>query len=982
MSEQLSPGAEQRRLREADVTGVPWRRWGPYVSERQWGTVREDYSAGGDAWWYLTHEQARSRAYRWGEDGIAGVCDDHQTLCLALSLWNGHDPILKERLFGLANGEGNHGEDVKEYYFHVDNTPTHSFMRYLYKYPQREFPYADLAATNSARSRGEFEYELLDTGVFEDSRYFDVVVDYAKAAPDDLVMRVTVHNRGPEEATVHVLPTLWFRNTWSWSSPGDVRRPELRSLPGVADLSVVAAEHELLGRRHLICQDNVPLLFTENDTNRQRLFGTENETPYVKDGIDRMVVGGDTAAVNPQGHGTKVAAHHVLTLAPGASASVRVRLTDADLTVPGRGDLASARFVTEVDAILGQREAEADEFYTEVLAAGLDAEERRMVRQALSGMLWSKQYFGYDVEQWLHEHGTAPGDGGPRNQDWAHLRADDVISMPDTWEYPWFAAWDLAFHCVPLSMVDVHFAKQQLDLLLSRRYLHPNGQVPAYEWNFSDVNPPVHAWATYFVYEQERRRTGEGDVRWLANAFQKLVRNFTWWVNRKDPDGRNVFQGGFLGLDNIGVFDRSQALPTGGTLDQADGTAWMALYCQNMLQIALELAEHDPVYHEQAAMFLEHFGWIALAVQKGAASGVSMWDDDDGFFYDLLRRPDGSATRLAVRSVVGLLPLAATTVIRPEVAARFPDLVDTGLQFIARHPEMTSLMAASRSSSERRGHLLAMFDEARLRRILARMLDEDEFLGPYGIRSLSKVHQQHPYEFAVRNETFRVAYTPAESDSGMFGGNSNWRGPVWFPINALLIRALLNLYVFYGDEFRSNAPPAPGSELTLYEVAREISGRLTRTFLPDPAGHRPVYGGQRLFQEDPHWRDLLVFPEYFHGDNGAGLGASHQTGWTGLAAVFPHLFAVLTPQDLLDRSAGPAAAGSGACRWRSTHERLVGRTGDLRGRHVAVAARPVRAGRAPADALGRAGHRLGRGRAARRRRRLADGRLGAQPRRA
>jgi hypothetical protein len=915
-----NPGAEQRRLREADTEAVPWRRWGPYVSERQWGTVREDYSASGDAWWYLPHEQARSRAYRWGEDGIAGVCDDHQVLCLALSLWNGHDPILKERLFGLANGEGNHGEDVKEYYFHLDNTPTHSFMRYLYKYPQTEFPYEDLTATNRARSRSEFEYELLDTGVFEESRYFDVVVEYAKAGPDDLVMRVTAHNRGPQEATLHLLPTLWFRNTWSWSSTGTTRRPELRALPGVADLSVVLAEHELLGHRQLICQDDVPLLFTENDTNRQLLFGAENETPYVKDGIDRMVVEGDEDAVNPHRHGTKVSAHHVLTIAPGASASIRVRLTDADLAVPGRGDLTSASFTAEVDDILRQREAETDEFYTEVLAGGMDDEERRVVRLALSGMLWSKQYFGYDVEGWLREHGTAPGsprdDGGPRNRDWIHLRADDIISMPDTWEYPWFAAWDLAFHCVPLSMVDVHFAKQQLDLLLNRRYLHPNGQVPAYEWNFSDVNPPVHAWATYFVYEQERRRTGEGDVGWLANAFQKLVRNFTWWVNRKDPDGRNVFQGGFLGLDNIGVFDRSQALPTGGTLDQADGTAWMALYCQNMLQIALELAEHDPVYLEQAATFLEHFFWIALAVQGDGPSGVSMWDDDDGFFYDLLRQPDGTATRLAVRSVVGLLPLAASTVIPPEIAARYPELVDTGLQFIARHPQLSSLLAASRTGGAGNGRLLALFDETRLRRILTRMLDEEEFLGPYGIRSLSKVHQLHPYEFYVGDQTFRVAYAPAESDSGMFGGNSNWRGPVWFPINALLIRALLNLYAFYGNEFRVECPTGSGREMTLYEVAHEISRRLTGTFLPDASGHRPLYGGQRPFQEDPHWRDLLVFPEYFHGDNGAGLGASHQTGWTGLAAVFPHLFAVVSPEDLLAGGLTGRRAGAPTTAWQ------------------------------------------------------------------
>jgi hypothetical protein len=912
MTEGMQAGAEQRRIREADVNAVPWRRWGPYVSERQWGTVREDYSAGGDAWSYLTHDQARSRAYRWGEDGIAGVCDDHQTLCLGLAVWNGNDPILKERLFGLANSEGNHGEDVKEYYFHLDNMPTHSFMRYLYKYPQQAFPYENLASTNRSRSRGEFEYELLDTGIFEDSRYFDVVVEYAKASPEDLVMRVTAHNRGPDEARLHVLPTLWFRNTWSWSAPDATARPQLRAHPGIVDLPVVVADHVLLGRRHLICQEGAPLLFTENDTNAQRLFGEANETPYVKDGIGRRVVGGEQDAVNPQGHGTKAAAHYVLTVPPGGSSSIRLRLTDAELTQPDGPALTQASFAAEVDTILQRREAEADEFYSEVLARDMDDEERRMARLALSGMLWSKQYYGYDVDRWLQEHAASPGGGATRNQDWAHLRADDVISMPDTWEYPWFAAWDLAFHCIPLSMVDLSFAKQQLDLLLSRRYLHPNGQIPAYEWSFSDVNPPMHAWATYFVHELQQHRTGESDYPWLANAFLKLAKNFTWWVNRKDPEDRNVFQGGFLGLDNIGVFDRSQPLPTGGTLDQADGTAWMAFYCQNMFQIALQLAEHDPVYIEQAATFLEHSAWITLAVQGEDSAGASLWDDDDGFYYDLMRLPDGSATRLAVRSIVGLLPLAATTLIRPEMATRFPELVDLGRQFLGRHPQLSSLMATSRSGGEHRGHLLAMFDETRLRRILARMLDENEFLGPFGIRSLSKVHEQHPYEFRVGDTPYRVAYTPAESDSGMFGGNSNWRGPVWFPINAILIRGLLNLYAFYGDEFRVECPTGSGQQRTLYEIAREICRRLTSIFLRGPDGRRPVYGGQRPFQEDPHWRDLLVFPEYFHGDNGAGLGASHQTGWTGLAAVFPHLFAVAPPEVFasgLRRPAAAAAAG-------------------------------------------------------------------------
>jgi hypothetical protein len=891
MSEDTARDAEERRLEEADA-GRPWRRWGPYVSARQWGTVREDHSTNGEAWWYLTHDQARSRAYRWGEDGIAGVCDDQQILCLALGLWNGRDPILKERLFGLAGPEGNHGEDVKEYWFHRDSTPTHSFMSFLYKYPQQEFPYHDLVATNQARSRTEFEYELLDTGVFDEGRYFDVEVEYAKAAPEDLVMRVTIHNRGPEGATLHVLPTLWFRNTWSWPDAAGSGRPRLSRAAGAAGLSAVDVEHVELGRRRLVCGGEPALLFTENETNNARVFGTANPTPYVKDGIGRRVVDGEDGAVNPDGQGTKVAAHYVLDVPAGGSASVRLRLMDDS---GGSGEASGQPFEARVDEIVEERKAEADAFYAQVIAAELGDGERDVVRRALAGMLWSKQYYAYDIEQWLREHGPDARDS--RNADWPHLRAADVISMPDTWEYPWFAAWDLGFHCIPLSMVDLTFAKQQLELLLTRRYQHPNGQIPAYEWNFSDVNPPVHGWAVYFVYQLEKSRTGHGDVRWLENAFHKLAMNFAWWVNRKDPDGNNVFQGGFLGLDNIGVFDRSAPLPTGGTLDQADGTAWMALYCQTMLQIALELAEHDSVYVEQAAGYLEHFGWIALAVLRGA-DGTSMWDEEDGFFYDLLRLPDGSATRLAVRSMVGLLPLCATTVISTSAAARFPEVIQVGREFVERHADGPSLQAARERGDERRGYLLSMFDETRLRRILARMLDEDEFLGPYGIRSLSKVHERHPYEFWVGGQAFRVAYAPAESDTGMFGGNSNWRGPVWFPVNALLIRALLNLYAFHGDEFRVECPTGSGKELTLYEVAREISDRLTRTFLQGPDGRRPVYGGQRPFQEDPHWRDLLVFNEYFHGDNGAGLGATHQTGWTGLAAVFPHLFAVVRPEDI------------------------------------------------------------------------------------
>jgi hypothetical protein len=882
--------AERRRLGEADSGGAPWRRWGPYLSERAWGTVREDYSAGGDAWSSFSHDQARSRAYRWGEDGIAGISDDRQRLCLAIALWNERDPILKERMFGLTNGEGNHGEDVKEYWFHLDSTPTHSYLRYLYKYPQREFPYADLVATNAARGRSEFEYELLDTGVFADDRYFDVEVEYAKAGPEDLLARVTVHNRGPEAATLHLLPTLWFRNTWSWQD--GAARPVLEAVPSSPGLAVVTADHRELGRRYLLCQGDVPLLFTENET-------AGDGVPFAKDGIGRAVLHGETTAVNPARSGTKVAAHHVLTVPAGGRTTVRLSLLTSP---PAQADPSCLPVRAEHDRLVDTRRAEADEFYAEVLSDRLSEGERSVVRQALAGMLWSKQYYGYDVERWLTEHGVQPSTPAPgvRNAEWFHLLAEDVISMPDTWEYPWFAAWDLAFHTLPLAMVDDAFAKHQLELLLTRRYLHPNGQVPAYEWSFSDVNPPVHAWASYFVYEMEKRRTGVGDRAWLENVFGKLVKNFTWWVNRKDVDGRNVFQGGFLGLDNIGVFDRSAPLPTGGHLDQADGTAWMALYCQNMVQIALELADEDPVYAEQAATFLEHFAWIALAVNRPGAATGSMWDEEDGFFYDVLRLPDGTARPLKVRSMVGLLPLAAATVVDPGVDARHPELLRSIRGFVERHPALASLVSSGGPLVGRRGHhLLALIGEPRLRRILARMLDEDEFLSPCGIRSLSRVHAEHPYELDVGGQVFRVAYLPAESDSGMFGGNSNWRGPVWFPVNAVLIRALLNLYAFYGDDLRVECPTGSGHSMTLYEVAEEISRRLISAFLPDEHGRRPVFGGQRVFAEDPHWRDLVLFHEYLHGDNGAGIGASHQTGWTGLVAAFAQLFASTSPQEVL-----------------------------------------------------------------------------------
>jgi hypothetical protein len=877
----VKENAEQRRLKEADTEGVPWRRWGPYLSERQWGTVREDNGRGDDTWGTFTHDQARYRAYRWGEDGLAGVSDDKQLLCLALSLWNEHDPMLKERLFGLTNAQGNHGEDVKEYYFYLDATPTSSYLKMLYKYPQGEFPYADLVTTNAARGKSEPEYELLDTGIFDGNRYFDVVVEYAKAAPEDLLMEVTIHNRGPRAARLHVLPTLWFRHTWSWA--GGTARPVLRAVGPVNGNSVVRAEHGELGTRWLYASKPVPVLMTGNETNNERVFGSANDSPYVKDGIDRAVVHGDAAAVDPGGTGTKAALHHVLTIPGRGSAAIQLRLTDTE----------SANPFGDFGGIMRARRGEADDFYADVLAGDLSDEDRLVSRQAMAGMLWSRQYYALDMEQWLAEHGADPLVPGSwlRNHDWRHLAAGDIISMPDKWEYPWFAAWDLAFHAVAFAPVDIAFAKQQIDLLLDRRYLHPNGQLPAYEWNFSDVNPPVHAWAALFIYEMEKAAAGQGDRAFLENAFAKLMRNFGWWLNRKDADDRNIFQGGFLGLDNIGVFDRSAPLPGGGRIDQADGTAWMALYCQNMMQIAVELARENPVYLAQAQALLENFAWIAAATNHVGPAGAGLWDEQDGFFYDVLRQPDGSSIPLKVRSIVGLMPLAASTVISGSVRTDFPELVHSAVQFLDHHPAVTAALPGHGRQAQATGPVLfALFDEDRLRRILARMLDEDEFLGPHGIRAVSRWHAEHPFVLKLGGQEYSVGYLPAESDSGMFGGNSNWRGPVWVPVNVMLIRALLNLYVFFGDEFTVECPTGSGRYLTLYQVADDIAGRLVSTFRRNADGRRPVHGGQQTMQTDPHWRDLLLFYEYFHGDNGAGIGASHQTGWTGMVGLLPLLF--------------------------------------------------------------------------------------------
>jgi len=874
---------ESRRLEQARSEAVPWRKWGPYLSERQWGTVREDYSATGDAWSYFSHDQARSRAYQWGEDGLAGVSDDQQLLCFALALWNGADPILKERPFGLTNSEGNHGEDVKEYYFYLDSTPTHSYMKYLYKYPQRAFPYDDLVKTNHERTRQGFEYELLDTGIFDGDRYFDVFVEYAKASPEDLLIQITAHNRGPAPAALHVLPTLWFRRTWTM--PGDRPRPVLRD--GSGPLPIVTAFHPGLGERFLYAEGAAELLFTDNETNAELLFGKPNETPYVKDGINECIVHGRRERVNHEKWGTKAAAYYPLTIEAGKSVTLRLRLCDlASSSTHRHGPFGRA-----FDDIFNARRREADEFYASVIPASLGADSVNVMRQALAGMLWSKQFYYYDVDRWLEEHGSDPFKrhrDAPRNERWHHMYNANIISMPDKWEYPWYAAWDLAFHVLPLNLVDPEFSKQQLDLMLSERYIHPNGQLPAYEWNFGDVNPPVHAWSTIFTYRLEAMKRGQGDVDWLERTFHKLLLNFTWWVNRKDRTGNNAFEGGFLGLDNIGVFDRSAPLPTGGYLEQADGTAWMALFCQNMIEISAELAMHRPSYVEMCLKFIEHFMWIAAALSH-AGGDTGMWDEDDGFFYDVLRLPDGQSERLKVRSMVGLLPFCAVTVFEGGLTRLHPELIPRMHRFIESRQELRAFIHDPEKPGYADRKLGAILDETRLRRVLARMLDEKEFLSPHGIRSLSRVHEGHPYVFRSGQQEYRVSYLPAESDSGMFGGNSNWRGPIWMPVNVLIIRALLQYYAYYGNDFMVECPTGSGQQMNLFQVAQDITRRLTAIFLRDGNGLRPVYGGTRTFQEDPYWRDLLQFFEYFHGDNGAGLGASHQTGWTGAIAALMHL---------------------------------------------------------------------------------------------
>jgi hypothetical protein len=875
---------EERLLQDRDRTAY-WKRWGSYLSDRQWGTVREDYSKTGEAWEYFSHDQSRSRAYRWGEDGIAGISDNHQRLCFAIALWNEQDPILKERMFGLTGSEGNHGEDVKEYYFFLDNTPTHAYMKALYKYPQAAFPYTRLVEENQRRGKRDPEFELLDTGVFDGDRYFDVLIEYAKASPEDILIQYTISNHGPEAKSLHLLPTLWFRNTWSWGYQ-DEEKPVLKISKTDVDLSVIEASHPSLGTQWLYCDANAELLFTENETNFERLFQVGNATPYVKDAVHNYLIHDRKDAVNPNAIGTKVAAHYSLQLESGETKTIRLRLTDS----PDRRDPFGAEF----EAVFCDRIAEADAFYRRITPNLLSEDLRLIQRQAFAGMLWSKQFYLYVVEDWLKGDPATPSPPASRdrmrNKDWVHLYSDDVLSMPDTWEYPWFAAWDLAFHVIPLAMIDPDFAKRQLSRLTREWYMHPNGQLPAYEWAFSDVNPPVHAWAAWRVYKTEQKLYGQSDKLFLERVFQKLLLNFTWWVNRKDMTGNNIFQGGFLGLDNIGVFDRSAPLPNGGYLEQADGTSWMAMYCVNMLMIALELAQDDPAYEDIASKFFEHFLRIVSAMDGIGKDEISLWDADDQFYYDAVLFPDGRHDLMKVRSLVGLTPLFAVGTIEAEQLEKLSGFRHRTEWFIRNRPDLTSGIACMHTAGQAGRTLLALLNQKKLPQILSRLLDETEFLSDYGIRSVSKFHAEHPYVLTLNGEDYCVDYEPAESTSGLFGGNSNWRGPIWFPMNYLVIEALLQFHRYLGDESKVECPTGSGHWMTFEEVAIELAHRLTRIFLPDAKGRRPVFGGVETLQTNPHWRDLILFYEYFHGDNGAGLGASHQTGWTGAIAALIHQF--------------------------------------------------------------------------------------------
>jgi hypothetical protein len=883
---------EEKRLQEARDRRKHWKRWGPYVSERAWGTVREDYSAYGEAWDYFPHDHARSRAYRWNEDGLGAICDRHQFLCFGIALWNERDWILKERLFGLTGSEGNHGEDVKEYYYYLDSTPTHSYMKMLYKYPQAEFPYAKLCDENRGRDKKLGEYELIDTGVFDEDRYFDVFVEYAKADSDDICARITVANRGPEAARVRLLPSLWFRNTWSWRQ--GTPKPSIGVNAGGRSLRADSPEFDSY---ELLFEGEPELLFTENETNFQQIFGQPNPQPYVKDAFHEYIIRGNKAAVNPKQTGTKAALHYSLTVPANGEVSVRVRLRKIKSQ-----PVSATALTTEFDDVFATRMAEADEFYGTVIPNSADADTKLVMRQAFAGLLWSKQYYYYVVRDWLNGDPAFPAppeirkEG--RNHAWEHLYNSDVISMPDKWEYPWYAAWDLAFHCVAFAQIDPDFAKEQLVLMLREWYMHPNGQIPAYEWAFGDVNPPVHAWATYHVYLIDKKKNGgRGDTAFLERVFHKLMLNFTWWVNRKDLEGANVFQGGFLGLDNIGVFDRSAMLPTGGHIEQSDGTSWMATYSLDMLGIALELAATDPVYEDVASKFWEHFVYIARAMNHMGDDGLSLWDEQDGFFYDVLHTSDGQRIPMRLHSIVGLIPLYAVQTMDPALLDRMESFKRRLNWFVENRPDLTENMACMHTQGMEERRLFSIATPDQLRRILSKMLDEKEFLSQYGIRALSQYHRDHPYELTIDGMTHSVAYEPAESTTGLFGGNSNWRGPIWMPVNYHLTQALHRFHTYFGDDYKVECPTGSGRMCNLREVADMITQRLINIFKRDENGHRPVLGDNAKFQNDPHWRDYVPFHEYFHGDTGRGAGASHQTGWTALVvSMISELAAEATEQ--------------------------------------------------------------------------------------
>ncbi len=875
--------AEEKRLEQAKTRTAYWKRWGPYLSERAWGTVREDYSQYGSAWDYLPHDQARSKAYRWNEDGLAGISDRRQFICFSVGLWNECDPILKERLFGLAGPQGNHGEDVKECYYYLDSTPTHSYMKMLYKYPQSEFPYQLLIDENARRGKHEAEFELIDTGIFNEDKYFDVFVEYAKAAPEDICVKIEIFNRGNEPAPLRVLPTIWFRNTWTWFK--DSTKPNMKKIEGSHNLSIIELEHKHYGQRWLYCENANEVLFTENETNNQRLYNAQNALPFVKDGVNEYIVHGQKHKVNPAAEGTKASAHYRLMIDAGESVTLRLRFSDKQLT-----KAKEKSFAKDFDKVFADRIKEANEFYDDekVIPSKLSDDAKSVMRQAFAGMMWSKQFYHYVVKQWLDGDSAMPKPPEirkrGRNSEWNHLYNDDVISMPDKWEYPWYAAWDLAFHCLPIALVDADFAKEQLLLLLREWYMHPNGQLPAYEWAYGDVNPPVHAWAALRVYQIEKKRKGVGDTAFLEKIFHKLILNFTWWVNRKDAEGNNIFEGGFLGLDNIGVFDRSSKLPTGGHLEQSDGTSWMAMYSLNLLAIAMELAKTDKAYEDVASKFWEHFVFIADAMNNIGPENTELWNEKDGFYYDVLHTTEGNHFPIKVRSMVGLIPLFAVETLESDLLNELPDFKKRMEWFLENRPDLTDNIACMRTKGMGERRLMAVVFQERLRSVLKYMLDENEFLSPFGIRAVSRIHKEHPYVLNVDGTEYRVDYEPAESSTGLFGGNSNWRGPIWFPVNYLLIESLQKFHHYLGDDFKVEFPTGSGQMLNLWDVSAELSRRLSRIFLKDENGQRPFNGDVDKFQNDPHWKDYILFYEYFHGDTARGVGASHQTGWTGLVA--------------------------------------------------------------------------------------------------